>query len=46
MRFAPTGSDEQATILLKNEDQQMATIALSMHSKQPKRIMISLEKER
>ena len=44
VRFAPTGSDEQATILLKNEDQQMATIALSMHSKQPKRIMISLEK--
>ena len=39
VRFAPTGSDEQATILLKNEDQQMATIALSMHSKQPKRIM-------
>ena len=25
VRFAPTGSDEQATILLKNEDQQMAT---------------------
>ena len=44
VKFAPTGSDEQATILLKNEDQQMATIALSMHSKQPKRIMISLEK--
>ena len=44
VKFAPTGVDEQATILLKNEDQQMATIALSMHSKQPKRIMISLEK--
>ena len=28
VRFAPTGSDEQATILLKNEDQQMATISL------------------
>lgn len=39
-----TGSDEQATILLKNEQEQMATVALSMHSKQPKRAMISCEK--
>ncbi|MCI5910512.1 MAG: Gfo/Idh/MocA family oxidoreductase [Oscillospiraceae bacterium] len=41
---SPTGSDEQATILLKNSKQQMATVALSMHSKQPKRAMISCEK--
>ncbi len=41
---SPTGSDEQATILLKNSLGQMATVALSMHSKQPKRAMISLEK--
>lgn len=41
---APTGVDEQATILLMNEDNQMATIALSLHSKQPKRAMISCEK--
>jgi len=41
---SPTGSDEMATILLKNRDNQMATVALSMHSKQPKRAMISLEK--
>lgn len=40
---SPTGSDEQATILLKNSEQQMATVALSMHSKQPKRAMISCE---
>lgn len=39
-----TGSDEQATILLKNRQQQMATVALTMHSKQPKRAMISCEK--
>lgn len=39
-----TGSDEQATILLKNKQEQMATVALSMHSKQPKRAMISCEK--
>ena len=44
VKFAPTGSDEQATILLKNEDQQMATIALSMHSIYPfsKEIIILL----
>ena len=41
---SPTGSDEMATILLKNKVGQMATVALSMHSKQPKRAMISCEK--
>lgn len=41
---SPTGSDEQATILLKNGKGEMATVALSMHSKQPKRAMISCEK--
>lgn len=43
-KVSPTGSDEQATILLKNDSDQMATVALSMHSKQPKRAMISCEK--
>ena len=43
-KASPTGSDEQATILLKNKKEQMATVALSMHSKQPKRAMISCEK--
>ena len=41
---SPTGSDEQASILLQNSLGQMATVALSMHSKQPKRAMISCEK--
>ena len=41
---SPTGSDELATILLKNKAGQLATVALSMHSKQPKRAMISCEK--
>lgn len=41
---SPTGSDEMATILLKNTKGQMATVALSMHSKQPKRAMISCKK--
>lgn len=43
-KASPTGSDEQATILLKNKQEQMATVAFSMHSKQPKRAMISCEK--
>lgn len=42
---APTGVDEQATMLLQNTKGQMATVALSMHSKQPKRAMISCEKD-
>lgn len=41
---SPTGCDEQASILLKNSVEQMATVALSLHSKQPKRAMISCEK--
>lgn len=41
---APTGVDEQVTILLQNCRGQMATVALTMHSKQPKRAMISCEK--
>ncbi len=43
-KMSPAGSDEQAAILLKNKDGQMATVALSLHSKQPKRAMISCEK--
>lgn len=43
-KSAPTGVDEQATILLQNDKNQMATVALTMHSKQPKRVMISCEK--
>ena len=41
---SPTGSDEMATILLKNSCGQLATVALSMHSKQPKRAVISCER--
>ena len=44
MKPSPTGSDEQATMLLMNKEGQMATVALSIHSKQPKRAMISCEK--
>lgn len=41
---SPTGSDEMSTILLKNTHGQLATVALSMHSKQPKRAVISCER--
>ena len=44
VRLAPTGVDEQVTMLLSNEEGQMATVALTLHSKQPKRAMISCEK--
>ncbi|MCR5369613.1 MAG: Gfo/Idh/MocA family oxidoreductase [Clostridium sp.] len=44
VRLAPTGVDEQATMLLSNGEGQMAAAALSLHSKQPKRAMISCEK--
>lgn len=41
---APTGVDEQAGLLLMNDEGQMASVMLSLHSKQPKRGMISCEK--
>ena len=41
---SPAGSDEMSAIALATESGQVATVALSMHSKQPKRIMISCEK--
>lgn len=44
VKYAPTGVDEQATILLQNEENQMATVALTLHSKQPKRGMVSCDK--
>ena len=44
VKMAPTGVDEQAGLLLMNAEGQMATIMLSLHSKQPKRGMISCEK--
>ena len=41
--YAESGVDEQAGILLMNGQGQMATVALSLHSKQPKRAVISCE---
>lgn len=44
LKKAPTGVDEQAGLLLMNNDGQMATVMLSLLSKQPKRGMVSCEK--
>ena len=44
VKQAPTKVDEQAGLLLTNAEGQMATVMLSLHSKQPKRGMISCEK--
>mgnify|MGYP002639056489 CR=1 FL=1 len=44
VKFAPTGVDEQAGILLKNREEEMASVILSLHAKQPKRGTVSFEK--
>ena len=44
VKQAPTKVDEQAGLLLTNAEGQMATVMLSLHSKQPKRGMVSCEK--
>lgn len=44
VKFAPSGVDELAGILLTNDDGEMATITLSLHAKQPKRGTIAFDK--
>lgn len=44
VKYAPTGVDEQAGILLMNSRGEMATIALTLHGKQPKRATVVFEK--
>lgn len=44
VKYAPTGVDEQAGILLKNSKDEMASVILSLHAKQPKRGTISFDK--
>ena len=44
VKYAETGADEQSSIILSNKNGQMAAVTLSLHSKQPKRAMISCEK--
>ncbi len=40
VKFAPTGADEQSSIIIKNDKEQMADVTLSLHAKQPKRATI------
>ncbi len=40
VKFASTGADEQSSIILKNSKEEMASITLSLHAKQPKRATI------
>ena len=44
VKYFETGVDEQSGILLKNQKEQMAVIALTMRAKQPKRGVISGDK--
>lgn len=37
VKYAPSGVDEQAGILLMNPRQEMASVTLTLHAKQPKR---------
>ena len=40
VKFSPTGADEQSSIILKNSKNEMASVTLSLHAKQPKRATI------
>lgn len=44
VKYAQTGVDEQASILLKNKEEEMASVILSLHAKQPKRSTIAFDK--
>ncbi len=44
VKLAPTGADEQSNIILKNSKEEMASITLSLHAKQPKRATICYDK--
>ena len=44
VRKAPTGVDESAVVSMVNREGQLVSAALSLHSKQPKRAVISCEK--
>ena len=43
VKFAPSGADEMSGILLMNPEGQLGVLSLSLHSKQPKRAVISGE---
>ena len=44
VKFAETGADEQSSIILKNSKEELASVTLSLHAKQPKRATICYDK--
>ena len=44
VKFAETGADEQSNIILKNSKEELASVTLSLHAKQPKRATICYDK--
>lgn len=44
VKFAVTGADEQSNIILKNSKDELASVTLSLHAKQPKRATICFDK--
>ncbi len=44
VKLAPTGADEQSNIILKNSKEEMASVTLSLHAKQPKCATICYDK--
>nr|WP_269140271.1 Gfo/Idh/MocA family oxidoreductase [Pectinatus sottacetonis] len=44
VEYAPTGVDEKVGIVMTNEQKELTVISLSLHSKQPKRAVISCER--
>lgn len=44
VRKAPSGVDESAAVAMSNKEGQLVTATLSLHSRQPKRAVISCEK--
>lgn len=44
VKFAITGADEQSNIVLKNSNDELASVTLSLHAKQPKRATICFDK--
>ncbi|PNV61831.1 gfo/Idh/MocA family oxidoreductase [Clostridium sp. chh4-2] len=43
VKYAPSGADEQSGILMMNGQGEMAVISLTLHAKQPKRVVIACE---
>lgn len=44
VKLSEAGSDEQSMILLSNDANELASISISLHSKQPKQFIVSCEK--